>query len=213
MPELSYTLITDGTSDRALIYHINWLLRMHLPNVAINSQWADPERLFFQNRNLRQRIEATLNSHHCDILFVHRDAEREPRKSRVDEILKAIEDLGADRYVPTVCVVPVRMLEAWLLLDERAIRTASGNPNGTVALHLPNLSTVEALPDPKEMLIQMLKVASGLSGRRLRSFSTSPRVQRVADLTDDFSSLRRLTAFRALEEELVAVLQSGGWID
>ena len=213
MSELSYTLLTDGTSDRALIYHINWLLRTHLPDVAINSQWADPDRLFLQNRNLRQRIESTLTSYHCDILFVHRDAEREPRQNRVDEIRKAIEDLGADCSVPTVCVVPVRMLEAWLLTDERAIRTASGNPNGSVALHLPSIATVETLPDPKETLIQMLKVASGLSGRRLRSFSTSPRVQRVADLTDDFSSLRRLTAFRTLEEELLLVLQSGGWID
>ena len=63
------------------------------------------------------------------MLFIHRDAEREPHEKRVAEVEAALEgvELGETQPVP---VVPIRMQEAWLLFDERAIRYASGNPKG-----------------------------------------------------------------------------------
>jgi hypothetical protein len=42
--EISYTLLCDGSSDRALLPVLSWLLREHLPDVAVQEQWADPER-------------------------------------------------------------------------------------------------------------------------------------------------------------------------
>jgi hypothetical protein len=41
MMELHYTLISDGSSDRALIPILNWLLKIHLNDWAIQPQWAD----------------------------------------------------------------------------------------------------------------------------------------------------------------------------
>ncbi len=34
MREYTYTLVADGRSDRALMYHLTWLLSEHMPNVA-----------------------------------------------------------------------------------------------------------------------------------------------------------------------------------
>jgi hypothetical protein len=42
--------------------------------------------------------------------------------------------------MPVVCVVPVRMMEAWLLIDEMAIRRVAGNPNGRIPIELPVLN-------------------------------------------------------------------------
>ncbi len=67
-------------------------------------------------------------------------------------------------------VVPIRMTEACLLLDEQEIRQVAGNPNGKVPLRLPAVRKVESIPDPKALLRETLCRASGLNGRRLDKF-------------------------------------------
>ncbi len=101
-----------------------------------------------------------------------------------------------------VPVIPVRMTEAWLLTDESAIRRASGNPNGKVRLDLPPVSRLEALPDPKVELHRLLRVASELTGRRLKRLNEGSAVHRVAEYTESFHQLRELSAFVTLEDEL-----------
>jgi hypothetical protein len=60
--------------------------------------------------------------------------------------------LKEDVKLPVVCVIPVKMTEAWLLIDEKAIREAAGNPKGRQPLNLPKPSKTEELSDPKETL-------------------------------------------------------------
>jgi hypothetical protein len=103
------------------------------------------------------------------------------------------------------------MQEAWLLFNEAAVRSAAGNPRGNQLLQIPNISRVEQLPNPKEILHQLLRDASGLTGRRLKQFSVYERVHRVAELIDDFSPLRPLSAFQALEAEIQQVIQEHNW--
>jgi len=144
----------------------------------------------------------------CDLLFVHRDAEGDTRETRVVEIRRALDGVDAP---PAVCVVPVRMQEAWLLFNERAIREAAGNPNGSQRLDLPALSTLESVNDPKDVLLSLLKKASGLSGRRLKSFEARAHVHRLAQLLEDFSPLNQVRAFKALDDELEHLLEEQGW--
>lgn len=60
-------------------------------------------------------------------------------------------------------VIPIRMTEAWLLLDEAEIRRVAGAPNGKIPLNLPNPAKVESVSDPKALLKETLARASGLS--------------------------------------------------
>ena len=93
------------------------------------------------------------------------------------------------------------MTEAWLLIDEKAIRQAADNPNGTERLELPPIQKLESLPDPKQWLHEALVLASEKKGRRLQQFKRDlpSRIHRVAALIDDFSPLRRLPAFQQFE--------------
>lgn len=202
MSELRYTLLTDGSSDDALLPILSWLIAGHLPETAIRAQWADLRKLRRRPRDLSTRIREALDLYPCRLLFVHRDAEREPPASRVAEIRTAVAAVSGSP--PHVCIVPVRMMEAWLLFDEVTLRRAAGNPNGRMPLELPPLRRLEEEPDPKERLRLVLREASGLSGRRLKRFHVMPR--RVAALTDDFSPLRSLPAFQRLETDLTRVL-------
>lgn len=108
--------------------------------------------------------------------------------------------------VPAVCVVPVRMQEAWLLCDEAALRAAAGNPHGKEILELPPVVQLESLPDPKRLLHDLLRQASGLGAKRRKRFPVQERTHRLADLIEDFSPLRTLPAFARLEADLVSVL-------
>ncbi|EDX78093.1 hypothetical protein MC7420_7831 [Coleofasciculus chthonoplastes PCC 7420] len=213
MKEIRYTLLSDGSSDKALLPILTWLLRLHGVECAIQSQWADFRRLPQQPQDHSKRIELSLNLYPCDLLFIHRDAEKEPREKRVSEIKKAVEGIRESVSVPFICVVPVRMTEAWLLFDEAAIRRAAENPRGKQPLNLPNLSKCEELPDPKQYLCQLLRQASGLTGRRLKKFRARERekIQRIAELIDDFSALQSLSAFQLLEADIKQMLKRQSW--
>ncbi|MDX1982797.1 MAG: hypothetical protein SFV51_21180 [Bryobacteraceae bacterium] len=103
------------------------------------------------------------------------------------------------------------MTEAWLLFDESAIRSAAGNPRGAVRLLLPPMKALESISDPKSVLHDLLRKASGLTGRRLREFPLSHRIYRLADSLDSFAPLRGLAAFRSLEEDVRQIVAREGW--
>lgn len=212
MKELRYTLLSDGSSDSALIPVLTWLLQAHLVDCAIQHEWADLRRVPKSLKDtFSKRIKLAVELYPCELLFIHRDAEKEPRQKRVDEIRKAKEEAGESVSVPTVCVVPVRMMEAWLLFDETALRRAAANPNGKHPLQLPDLTKLEDKPDPKELLYKLLSEASGLGSHRRKKLRVEELVHRVAEFIDDFASLRAMPAFKALEDELKQVIQEQGW--
>ncbi len=156
---------------------------------------------------LPARLSSAQTHFPCDIMFVHRDAEAGTAEARKDEIDGARRSLAQPepRVVP---VVPVRMTEAWLLVDEPAIRAAAGNPNGTMKLGLPARSKLESLKDPKEVLLDLLRTASGLSSARLRNFPAEARRHRVTELMSSFEPLRSLPSFAGLERDLQRAIRS-----
>ncbi len=207
MTPIQYTLVTDGPSDQLLKFPIEWLLE-RLTAHDFDGEWANPA-IFGRHRGLAGRLAAALETYPCELLFVHRDAERDPREVRVTEIEEAVHTLPSPP--PAVCVVPVRMTEAWLLIDEQALREAASNPNGQVDLPLPATKKLESLPDPKQLLRELLEKASGLNKRRLKRFRWSRARQRQAELIEDYSPLDRLPAFRSFRAELKQVLIKNGW--
>ncbi len=211
MKSLRYTLITDGSSDRAFIPILNWLLIDLECNYTFQNTWADFSRLPHPPKSLTDKITLAIDLYPCDLLFIHRDAEKEPRKNRLNEIYQAIAQTNI-KNIPVVCVIPVRMLEAWLLFNEIAIRKAAGNPNGKCQIQLPALNKIESLLDPKNNLIEFLKIASELKGRQLKKFNERQAIHRLANIINDFSPLYKLSAFRELKKDLSQTLSNQGWL-
>lgn len=212
MQELRYTLVSDGSSDSRLLPILTWTLRECGVAIAIQPTWADLRRLRTPPTRLAQKIAQAASLYPCELLFVHRDAETSAIVERKREIESAIEELSPRVAPKHICVVPVRMTEAWLLFDESAIRRAAGNRNGQTRLDLPRLSQIEAIPDPKSLLHNLLLSASELRGRRLNQFSVSRHAIRVAEFIDDFSPLRNLAAFAELEDDLKRVVRNTDWV-
>jgi hypothetical protein len=208
MDRLDFTLLSDGSSDAILINPITWLMEqyLHRRGVAINGSWADLRRLPKPPKDLRDRIQVALDLYPCHILFIHRDGEREPLERRIEEIVTASEELGGI----SVPVVPVRMQETWLLIDEQALRRASGNPNGKVPLAMPDIKQLEDVPNPKQLLHELLSEASELSGRRRQKLNPRKLALRLGELIENFAPLRALPAFQRTERDTVDALHCFG---
>lgn len=205
MPVFSCTLLADGSSDSVLMPLLRLLLPLHYP-YEIELQFA--EGLSAATSPLNRQLQRAVDAYPCDLLFVHRDAENESAQVRVQQIERAGNGAGIEqRLIP---VVPVRMTEAWLLVDEAAIRAAARKPHGTTALGLPRLARIEDLPDPKQVLFSALRAASDLTGRRLAQFRPQAQRHRVADYMGlpSIERLRTLPSFAELEARLQAVFQT-----
>lgn len=195
MKYLTITIVADGTSDACLIPIVDWILREVECAYRVDFARGLPSHSY----GLRERVKQALNMYPCDILIVHRDVERGSVDDRIDEIKIATDSLCQS----VVMATPKRMIEAWLVIDETAIRQAAGNPNGDVPFNLPSIKRVEDEPDPKFVLLNALRVASELRGRRLEKFYPEQRRLRVAELINDYSSLRALKVFRDFESDLL----------
>lgn len=207
MSGLTYTLLGDGPADRLLEFPVRWALEKFGVSVELG-QWADLRRVGLAHEPLGDRARAALEYYPAELLLVHRDAENVSHEVRVEEIRRAVRDV-TDRYV---AIVPVRMTESWLLHDEKAIRRASGNPNGVASLEVPPPSRVESDVDPKATLERALLTASELTGRRRqRRRAEFPQMRaRTAELITDYEPLRVTPAFSAFLVALRAALTALG---
>jgi len=215
MPQLLVTLVGEGTSDEALLPIIEWTLKNPalglLPDVELLLRFVGPDDTPGMY-DVIERALATVAELPCDLLFIHHDADG-PTHVRWSEIMRAAV-LDARRrgndVPPTVPVVPVREMEAWLLLDEAAIREAAGAPDGTMPLSLPRAAEIEAAPDPKAILRRALRTASGLSQRRWPQIDAI-RPDTIVGIMSSFEHLRALPAFQAFEVDVRRVIAELGW--
>ena len=155
--QLTYSVVADGGTDLALIPIIEWAIHRLDPHVEV----LEPE---FRKR--KGTVKDFIGAYQTGsmVVFVHRDAEKEPIEAR----LKEFEGIAQD----VVPVIPVRMTEAWLLVDGDAIARAADRPGTTVSI--PPTSQLESLADPKHELERLLTEAAGpLTGRRHKQFQSS----------------------------------------
>lgn len=208
MKTFRHTLVSEGSTDANLIPIIDWTLKQTAGVELSEGVRAEFWRLPQKPANMTERLLKAVELFPCDVLFVHRDSDKEESCVRHDEIRNAFEKAGIQ--MPVIAIIPVRMLEAWLCFSEPAIRRAAGNPTSKVKLNLPALNKIESRPDPKTDLKESLLTASEHTGRRLKKFDTSAAFWRIVDCIDDFSPLRALPSFQAFERSIIA-LKKNDW--
>jgi len=195
--QITYLLIADGGTDRALIPIIDWTIRNIDPEVDI----LEPD--FLKRHGPVKNYVEGLDSG-AMLIFVHRDAEGETLAER----LREFDDVSDQRVIP---VIPVRMSESWLLIDGSAIAAAADRPFAMVTT--PAVTTLEGLFDPKSRLEDLLVGATGgLTGRSLKRFKQS-LVDRRIDVSrriEDYGLLDQLPAFQEFRRRLKDVYPYGG---
>jgi hypothetical protein len=195
--------LCEGSSDQPLADHIEALFR----TLGLELRVVQPDFALLADKvtkDLPSRLAtgARLMGYEPDLVICHRDTDNTSIADRRAEMTAALHVVGSES--PLVAVIPVRMTEAWLMLDERAIRTVAGNPRGKVDLQLPKVANIERMADPKAYLQKVILVASETSGRRRerldRRFSSNRR--QLLERLDLEGPITQLPSWQALLQEV-----------
>lgn len=192
---------------------LEWVLGQYLSaSTAIESSWVDISRLPRGKISTpRDKLRSAVDIYPCDILFIHRDEDGIGWAQRSDEIDRWFTEAELVKAVSPIPVIPIRMSEAWLLVDEKAIRSAASNPNGQTPLNLPKIHEVEGIADPKKLLFHVLVTASGLSGRKRKQFDRNYARRAIANHMTQQALLRHLMAFQKLDSKVRDICQERDW--
>lgn len=200
-----FALIHEGSSDQGLTVALETLLAEAGFDIVRGEAHL--------KRGTVAESLATLatNREFFNVVFVHRDSDRAGREARVAEVTSAASSVtwavgDEPRVVP---VIPITMTEAWLLLDEAAIRDVCGNSRGTAALGLPKPHEVEGVSDPKKLLFEAMRKAGPQGGRRRGNERDLNRWRaRLLERLDVHGPVRNLSGWKALEEDIAKVWEA-----
>ena len=201
---ISFVLLCEGSSDEGLRPHLETLL------IHFGAQEATGMTDARKGPIATRLGQLFREGADLDMVFIHRDSDGPDRDRREREIQRGVEDSGFPH--PHVPVIPVQETEAWLLLDEQAIRNVVARPSGKQPLRLPKPNAIEGTRNPKEILQNALLAASGASGRRLRkeknNFSRHREV--LLQRLDPFGAVRGLPSWQCLERDIQRALAQLG---
>lgn len=142
------------------------------------------------------------------VLFVHADGGGDPVRAHAQQTQPAIDLVrrGLGNSGHGVAVVPVRETEAWAIADGNALRDVFGAILDDNTLQLPATAhQAESDIDPKATLHAAF-FSTQPSGRRKRQ-GVAPLLDALGERVS-LARLRRLGAFREMEDELTHALQA-----
>lgn len=182
MKEMKITLIGDGSFDKTLQEIIRWLVNDLYPQQVFKIQFADFRYLPKppSKSKPKEQMEKAKELYPFDLLIYQRDAETNTINTVAVRKSEIFSEIGYENKHTVVCVVPVKMMETWLMINKDAIKKAAGNRNYKGELSLPPIAKLEKENSPKEKLHDLLKTASNLKGRRLTKFNVHHSVHLVA---------------------------------
>jgi hypothetical protein len=205
-----FALIGEGSSDRPLVGVLHSLCLDIAPSADVDGEWANPIlELLETGKELDAQLRALVEHDPTfNLIFVHRDADSSDDRIAREVIARGVQLSGYTKHA--VPVVPIQETEAWLLMDETAIRKHAGNPNGRIPLGLPKIKHIEQRANPKELLREALVRACtpGRKQRELRSGNEEfGRIRRrLFDEFDIHGPVTQLRAWQALVDDTKAAL-------
>lgn len=207
--KIRFVLTGEGSSDLRLVEHIQTILidegfsevSGEIPDLGLFSPPV--------GRSVREKLIALVKHYpHADVIFVHRDADNVGADIRESEVFQAAE--GVVELNRIISVIPVTMLETWLLADVSAIKRVAGNAayRGDIGC-VPTVRRLESARDTKQILMSALCEASGTQGARLSKFKkrfSEMRARLTVDL-DANGPVRDLPSYQAFRQKITNYAQ------
>ncbi|MCA9699867.1 MAG: DUF4276 family protein [Myxococcales bacterium] len=200
--KIDFLFISEGSSDEPLVGHLE-LLCLRAGAEEASGRWIDFRKYPAPpGKAVHDQLRWIMdNFHGFNLVFIHRDADMADDSNIRRVIAQGVTASGLS--VAHVPVVPVQELEAWLLLDETAIRSVAGNPRGRTPLDLPKPKHIENRADPKRVLQTALSAAEK-PGRRRKSFPSMRRT--LLERLDIDGDINQLLAWQKLLDDLRVTL-------
>lgn len=153
-------------------------------------------------RGFREFVAAAshdgVHSYGILVLAVHADSDKETLDERMeDKFIPAqefLESLSDDEYCKILTpVIPMKMLEAWLLADTGLLREEIGTEKSDSELGLAR--NPESIADPKNVIQEAIRLAHSDLPKKRRTLSINDLYDILGDEMD-LESLDRLSSYR-----------------
>lgn len=167
--KINFLFTGEGSSDLKLVDHIeNLLIEIGFDEVSGEA----PDLGMFRipvGRSVKDKVKVLMDHYpNTDLIFIHRDADNKGPEIRKREIMQAIE--GVVEREKVIPVIPVTMLETWLLADKESICRVAGGSDIVRLACIPPAKKLESEKNSKDLLLRALCEASEESGGRLKKF-------------------------------------------
>lgn len=181
-----------------------------LPLAVLNGQKIRNKH----SQQIERIVYAAQEAHGFHLLIVHADADSSnTHKAYIERIqpgIKAVQELARSQtavYPSILPIIPVRMVEAWMLADINAFQQVIGTHLTYSDLNFPQYpQQVESLQAPKTILQQAIKMAlSRRSRQRPIPLDTiyEPLARQIS-----LEHLVRIPAFAEFRQSMVNALQA-----
>lgn len=203
-------LTTEGTTD---IRFLESVVRRTFEDVAFECT-QDVEVYLYVIPSLKtgkpfpQYVKETyskaLDMYGVMCLAVHTDADRESYEERMadkieparKELMTLNDDESSKLLTP---IIPVRMMEAWMLADKNLLKAEIGTDLSDVVLGIER--NPEVIPDPKKTIEDAIRIATEELPRR-RNRPTISELYEVIGNAISTEALMTLSSYRKFKEEV-----------
>ncbi|NWJ97156.1 MAG: DUF4276 family protein [Chloroflexi bacterium] len=217
-PQLALVFYTEGPTDMAFLQPLvvracqSIFTQHNVPHIEVVepfpvNEFLTPKGKISQAKRILQAAHFA-NNHHA--LLVHNDADKRTRAKTIqfqfqpgyDEVHR--QSLGVCKQL--LPIIPIRMIEAWLLADVQTLCREMDTDLTPVQLGLPlSPAAIEGNTDPKQTLEEALRKANAKR-------SKATRVERgnlypSLGLSIDLKQLERLSAYQDFITDLTSTIK------
>lgn len=129
-------------------------------------------------------------------LAVHTDADRDTYQERmnnkIDPAKNALNELGDDYCKLLTPIIPVRMIEAWMLADKQLLKSEIGTTKSDSDLGINR--DPETIADPKHVIEEAIRIATEHLPKRRQRLSISDLYAIIGD-TVSLTELAKLNSY------------------
>lgn len=218
MPQLILGLYTEGSTDAKFLTGLvvracedlflqHKVYNMEVVEPFVVNDSLDPKGQLSQAERILQAAQVASGFH---ALLVHNDADKRTRKETIEYQFQPGYD-EVHQHSSGVCeqllpVIPMRMIEAWLLADAQTLCQEIDTTLTPIQLGLPTSpAAIEGDADPKQTLEEALRKVNANRPRtaRVRRSELYLPLGRLVSL----KQLARLNAYQEFIADLTAVLK------
>lgn len=215
MKQLVLALYAEGSTDERFLPRIIQRTAEHLLagyGVEILDPFVVNGDIHSQDKKLQEKlVAAAKETQGYHILIVHQDADAPDQdralRERIQPGLDIVRQESDHHQQNIVPLIPVRMVEAWMLADPIALCQVIPGCSSPDELNLPQKSDqVEHISDPKA---ELKRITSTYQARRRRSRWITYRAKIQERLADEIAieRLKRVPAYQAFEQKFSQVLR------
>lgn len=203
---IAYT--TEGSTDKRFLESV---IRKTFEEVALKCEGSievyDPVYIelaksgtFIHDMELLLKDAFKIGS---NVVCFHADADNKNDHDvfqyKIEPLNSLLEKLGNDTCKNIVSIVPIRMSEAWMLADKKLLKEEIGTTISDIELNINKQP--EAVADPKEVIIEALRIAQDHLPKRRNRITISELYQPIGQ-SISITELDKLSSFRKFKSSV-----------